>query len=229
MRTKALMMLVAFILLSSSQVAAQETNAIQLAAYSSWDQLMKNEDQFNAQLQQVEWPGVMYDEQNVYTQVGAKLIKVYLLHYGSEEGKLLAALRKTDYFKGAFNKQALNITNLRNYRMAIDERTNIPTEYTAKGGEVPAESTTEEEVMYRIQLGVFMARKSVQDLAQSYGLSEANPSVLANKLTYDFVKVNGKVCRRYFYGTYSNKAQAEAMMRYLEKESNRELAVVEIP
>lgn len=93
---------------------------------------------------------------------------------------------------------------------------NIPQEFEAKGG------------LYKIQLGCFSSEKTDDELAASFNLSNYEKSQISKLITYDFISLNGEVCRRYFYGTYYSKDTAEKKKAQMEKASDSELSIVSV-
>ena len=79
---------------------------------------------------------------------------------------------------------------------------------------------------FKIQLGVFSERKSLNAIAKHFGLSASEKADLKKQLSHDFIKIDGKVCRRYFYGGFETKADADAKKSELEAKSNMEFTVV---
>ena len=79
---------------------------------------------------------------------------------------------------------------------------------------------------FKIQLGVFSERKSLNYIAKHFGLSESEKAGLKKELSHDFIKIDGKVCRRYFYGAFETKADADTKKKELEAKSNMKFTVV---
>ena len=201
---------------------SEKSGFIQLVSYGSWEQLAQSEQGFTAQLNKVDWPYTVYTEENVYTEKAGKWVRVYLRHNGWQPNELLRTI-KASSFNSAFHKSNVDFTDLTDYRTAVRMHEGKPSQYSIKG--ITAANTSGNGP-YKIQLGVFTEMKSNDYIANSYGFSKLEKDNIHSLLSYDFTKIKNKVCRRYFYGNFDSKAEAEAKRRILESRSKNKLLVV---
>ena len=210
----------------SGQTNAQEDKryVIQLSTYGSWEAFVNDKDRYPAADQ-------------VWAEKVGKIIKVYLLHYNGEyddydlfyPGEHLdnAYSWTSKEYKGAFRRSDVKKENL---KMAYEifkeyeEKGKIPSGYSTKGGDKNINAS--QSGNYKIQLGVFKEQKSLDYIADNYGLSESEKKSAEKLLTYDFKKVKNVICRRYFFGNFDTKASALAKMKTLEKKANKKLVLL---
>ena len=197
-----------------------KTHAIQLAAYESWDQMIEHRNDFIRELYQIDFAPSRYTEESVFVEQTVGWLKVYLIHDGYKSAVLLNSIQANPYFEKAFKPSSLVTKNLFKYPSAYRSLSHQPVEYTTKGGSF---GETEKASSYKIQLGVFKEEKSTDQIADKFGVEK---ETFEDQLSYDFVSVNKKVCRRYYYGNYKSKSKALAAKKVLEKESGKNLLVV---
>ena len=107
-----------------------------------------------------------------------------------------------------------------------DEEEARPTQYSVKSNTTANISHTNKKGRYRIQLGVFSGTKSGSALDRSFGFTKLGMDNFRDVITHDFKRIDGTVCRRYYYGFFNSRSDAEAMMRDLESVSGKDLMVV---
>jgi len=222
---KSISILLFFILFTYESFAQEDKRyVIQLATYSSMDAFVKEKDKYPASDQ-------------VWVEKIGKTVKVYLLHYDGQyddyslfyPGESLENASKwtKKEFKGAFRRSDVKKDNL---KMAYEifkeykDKKVRPSEYTSKGE--PTEIDVEKSSKYKIQLGVFQEQKSLDYIADNYGLSNFEKNKVEEFLTHDFKKVKKVICRRYFFGDFDTKASALAKMKAMEKKTKRKLLLV---
>lgn len=235
MKTVKLITLGLLTFLFANKILAQGSThyyVIQLATYSSWEDFAKDEQKFYANTGTA--------DNNIYGEKVGNSIKVYLLD--SQEGsavffydyariqEVLAVVRQNPNWKGAFRKGGVNWENLTYYGEVFNKYKNpIPEEFSAKGDRIEAESDdveTAADKEYKVQLGVYKEEKSKDFIINTYGFSKEDAAAYDDMVTYDFVKVKNKICRRYYVGGFQSKKTAEPFKKDFEKKSKRKLMIV---
>jgi hypothetical protein len=203
---------------------------IQLATYDNWEDFANNEQAF--------YTNTGTADNNIFAEEIGNRVKVYLLdsyqggveyfYAGSHLDKVLKTVKNNPNFKDAFRRSDVDFQNLIYYGDVFEKYKNnkTPTEYTSKGTNINA--TTSTGAKYKIQLGVFKEWKSLDFIADQYGLKQVDQNKATTLLSHDFTKVKNNVCRRYYYGEYNNKEAATAKMKALENASKRKLLLVKI-
>lgn len=211
--------------LIDSQAQSANNYVIQIATYDSFEQFAKDKDKFS------------YSSAIEVEKVG-KRVKVYLLRYNGEwdEGVYFSPGETLDLqysfakerHPGAFRRNDVDIEKTTNAWDIFEKYkyNQLPTEYTTKGGGSFETNNSSDTEHYKIQLGAFTEQKSNAYIADNYGLSSAEKTNADELLSHDFTTVNKKVCRRYYFGEYQNKADALAKKKQLEKATNRRLILV---
>lgn len=210
---------------SNSQTKKTEY-VIQVATYAS----VKAFDKHYAALQPLEDHGMV-----VQTQADKKVYAYLLDTYGNFTSKAkakqkLKSIQKLSGFKSAYVKGVQSDYSrektLAEYSaskkpkvVAVNIPKQLPSEFTAKGGRI---ATTK----YRIQLGCFGEMKSTKELASAYNLSNYEQANIKKFMTHDFTNVDGDVCRRYYFGNFATKADANKRKAAMEKASGGILKVV---
>ncbi len=230
MRTTSSLLVLLFISFFAFDSVAQEDDksyVIQIATLGSFEELAEKKEDFSYCM-------------SCFTEKVGKRVKVYQLMWNSEyqSGDFYSSYFKDrlkedlkyakERHKGAFTRSDVKWKNLVDVWEVFEEYKNktTPTEYTAKGGTSVESTTSNEAVKYKIQLGAFKEQKSLDYIADRYGLSETEKNEVEELLTYDFKKIRKVICRRYFFGEYSSKKVALAKKKALEKKTNRKLILV---
>ncbi len=211
-----------FLALSSFAQASYKVPAIQLAAYDNWQQLENNKHRFVKYFNKIDWPEHVYTVADLRTERVGKWVRVFLLHENWQVNDLLLTIQAQPYFKDAFFRNVRK-GNLMAYATPAAKSTGtIPSEFTAKGKMVASKNDASK---YKIQLGVFKEKKSFDYIVSNYGLDMDDVEYM---LSHDFTTVKNKVCRRYYFGSYDNKADARAMLWELEGKTNKKLLLKKI-
>jgi len=237
MKTIKLFTAIILALLFSSQTFAQESThyyVIQVATYSSWADFAKDEQKF--------YTNTGTADNNFYGEQVGNSIKVYLLD--SQQGdamffynyertmEVLDVVKNNPHFKGAFRKAGINWDNLVYYGDVFDQyKKEVPSEFSDKGERINTESDDQvaeaEDKEFKVQLGVFKEEKSKDFIINTYGFSEVDAAAYDAIVSYDFVKVKNKICRRYYVGGFPSEKTAEPFKKDFEKKSNRKLMIVQ--
>ncbi len=232
MKTIKLFTILLFSVLLTSQAFGQESThyyVIQVATYPSWADFAKDEQKF--------YTNTGTADNNFYGEQVGNSIKVYLLD--SQQGtamffynyertmEVLDVVKNNPHFKGAFRKSGVNWDNLVYYGDIFDQyKEEIPSEFSDKGERINTETQTADKE-YTVQLGVFTEEKSKDFIINTFGFAEETAASYEAIVTYDFVKVKNKICRRYYVGNFTSKKTAEPFKKDLEKKSNRKLMIVQ--
>ena len=214
--------LISFVNNSFSQ-SQDKAYAIQLAAYKSWDQFAENKSNFITHFNKIDFPSSAFNENDIYVEKTAKWIKVYLIKDEFQSLKVLMAIKGSPYFANSFRSNKLDLASLYKYKTAYDIHEKRPEAFAVKGGRIAAPTKVEK---YKIQLGVFNEEKSLTDLANKFGVKIYDQQSFIKGISHDFVRVKNKVHRRYYYGGFSNKTEAETEKKQLEKECGKQFLVV---
>ncbi len=206
---------------------------IQLTTFGSRKEFEENVDGVNARLKEINLSNV-----GIYTGEADGLTKVYLFHHpqgkdgppefftaGPQAEQVLRTLKGSPYFRNAFRRSDVNKRSTYDYNSLDNKYYPLrPTEYAARG---PAVNTSNSSTgPYKIQLGVFSERKTKVTLDRSFGFSKLGMKNFGDLLSHDFTNVNGKVYRRYYYGSFGSHADALADKQALERMSNQKLVIV---
>jgi len=193
---------------------------IQLAQYSDAQTFEANQATFNVELGSG-------DNYVMSEKIGEEVF-VYLMdgkNYfvgGDRIQTVLAEVKTVDGFEQAFQRPAPNdyskLQVVDRNPKAVSVKT-APSEFSTKGNNASK---------YTIQLGVFSQMKSPEQMAKTFGLTNWEQHNFDRVISQDFTKVENKICRRYFFGSYATEAEAVKQLVKMEQESGETLKIVKL-